>query len=172
VVQEEANVTHSVVAAFIVSMALAPSNLFGYQFTTSEVNYIISLQVILLFLIIYATTPALLQIGKRFQTGYSAAVIGENGNTMSGSVNRSTNRRPRANDDSYGLKSFGNQQIVSTISTHDKLDRDHFRSSSKRPRKDESGKQPGRDGDGMSVASDSSQKIIISKTVTQHSVNI
>ena len=155
-------------------MVTVPSNLFDNQFSTDDVNYIISLQVILLFLIIYATTPALLQIGKRFQTGYSAAVIGENGNTMSGSVGRSANRKPRQNDDSYGLKSFGNQQIVSTISTHDKLDRDHYRSpsKSKRPRKDDGARQPGRDGDGMSVASDSSQKIIISKTVTQHSVNI
>ena len=86
-VQEQAKITYSVVAAFIVSMVVVPSNLFGDQFTTSDVNYITSLQVIILFLIIYATTPPLLQIGKRFQTGYSAAVIGENGNTMSGSVN-------------------------------------------------------------------------------------
>lgn len=166
---------HSVVAAFIVSMVVVPSNVFGAEFSTSDVNYIISLQVILLFLIIYATTPALLQIGKRFQTGYNAPVIGENGNTMSGSVGRSANRKLTGQrDDSYGMKSFGNQQVVSTISTHDKLDhRDHYRSpSSKRPRRDESGRQPGRDGDGMSIASDSSQKIIISKTVTQHSTNI
>jgi len=144
------------------------------QFTTADVNYFIALQAILLFSIIYATTPALMQIGKRFQTGYNAPVIGEHGNTMSGSINRSTNKKGRSHDDSYGLKSFGNgnQQIVSTISTHDKTERDHYRSHSERARRDRAAKQPGADGDGHSVASDSSQKIIISKSVTQSSVNI
>ena len=153
-------------------MVVLPSNLLGANFTTADVNYFITLQAILLFSIIYATTPALMQIGKRFQTGYNAPVIGENGNTMSGSVNRSTNKKGRSHDDSYGLKSFGNQQVVSTISTHDKTDRDHYRSQSERARRDKVAKQPGKDGDGLSVASDSSQKIIISKSVTQSSVNI
>lgn len=154
-------------------MALIPSNLYATDFTVGDVNYIITLQVIILFLIIYATTPALLQIGKRFQTGYSAAVIDENGNTMSGSLSHTAKRTARGDNDSYGLKSFGNQQIVSTISTHDKLGEGYGRSHSERPKRDRSVKQPtGKDGDGASVASDSSQKIIISKTVTQSSVNI
>ena len=157
-------------------MAVVPSNLLDKQtFTTADADYFITLQAILLFSIIYATTPALMQIGKRFQTGYNAPVIGENGNTMSGSINRSTNKKGRSHDDSYGLKSFGNgnQQIVSTISTHDKTERDHYRSHSERARRERTAKQqPGADGDGLSVASDSSQKIIISKSVTQSSVNI
>ena len=175
----DANVAYRAVAAFIVSMAVLPSDLFGLQFTTADVNYVISLQAILLFLIVYATTPALLQIGKRFQTGYNAPVIGKHGNTMSGSVSRTVKGRTKSadsgshsNDESFELKSFGNQQIVSTISTSDKISRGQSRNHSKRPKRDEGGLRPGKDGDGVSVASDSSQKIIISKTVTQSSINI
>jgi hypothetical protein len=167
------------IAAFIVSMAVLPGDLFGLQYTTTDVNYVISLQVILLFLVIYATTPALLQIGRRFQTGYNAPVIGEHRNTMSGSVNRTAKgpmkpvgSESRSHEESFGLKSFGNQQIVSTVSTSDKLSRGRSRSHSKRPKRKEGGLEPGHDGDGISVASDSSQKIIISKTVTQSSINL
>lgn len=142
--------------------------MFASNFTTADVDYIITLQCILLFMIIYATTPALLQIGRRFQTGYNAPVIDQH-HTMSGSIPVSGNGKGRTNQDSYGMKSFNNQQITSSISAHE-LDKDQSRAQSQKPRRDRSVKQPRTDNDGMSVASDSSRKIIISKTVTQSSM--
>ena len=98
---------------------------------------------------------------------------------MSGSLNRTAKGRTkpagsesRSNEESFELKCLGNQQIVSTVSTSDKLSSSQSRSHSKRPKKNDSGLKPGHDGDGISVASDSSQKIIVSKTVTQSSINL
>ena len=159
-------------------MVALPTNLFSTHFTTTDVNYVISLPAILLFLVIYATTPALLQIGKRFQTGYTAPVIDQNHNTMSGSPATKSKARDRTANDNEGLRSFaGNQQIVSSISAHDRIERENYRSHSERPRRDRSVKKVPAGGggvgeDGASMASDSSQKIIISKTVTQSSTNI
>ena len=149
-------------------MLALPTDLFERAFTTADVDYVIALHSILLFLVIYATTPALLQIGRRFQTGYNAPVIDAH-HTMSGSIPVSGNRKGRSDQDSYGLKSFGNQQVVSSISAHE-LDRDQSRPHSQKPKRDRSVKQPRPDNDGISVASDSSRKIIISKTVTQSSM--
>lgn len=164
-------------------MVVLPAKLLGESFATDDINYAICLQCILLFLIIYATAPALLQLGKRFQTGYTAPVIDERGNTMSGSLiggshgaGRSRNKSHPATgkQESYEFKTVGsNGQIVSSISAQERSDRDQhrYRHPTDRPRRDRSVKQS-RDIDARSMASDSSQKIIISKTVTQSSVNV
>ena len=91
-----------------------------------------------------------------------------------GSSGRATRRTGAASgkQDSYEFKTIGvgGQQVVSHISAAQGR-RD--RSAGENHRRDRSVKQPrGGEGDGLSIASDSSQKIIIQKSVTQSSVNI
>jgi hypothetical protein len=137
--------------------------------STRDKDYIIVLQCILLASFIYATTPSLLQIGRAFQTGYSGPLIDER-NTMAGTMTSSFRNKARAyENDSFNLRQMGPQNIVSSVSAHE---RDRSGRHTEKPRRSLSRKRLHKEGDGISVSSDSSQKIIICKTVTQSSVNV
>ncbi|KAK3110641.1 hypothetical protein LTR53_014860 [Teratosphaeriaceae sp. CCFEE 6253] len=184
-----------VIACFIASAAVLPANALAADFTTSRIRFEIACELTLLFLIIYCTAAPLFQVGRRFQTGYNAPIIDGN-HTMSGS-NSGTRKYPTniasvtngsrhhggsqlrsgqhhgGAGDTYDLGSvtagkLANPRYVSSVSAQDRLDREaaaeEYRSRVRRERH-----VSGDGADGESMASDSSQKIIIRRTVEQHS---
>ena len=142
----------------------------------------------LLFLIIYCTAAPLFQVGRRFQTGYNAPIIDGN-HTMSGSNSGTRKYTTNANGtygngtktsmnrsghhggvgETYDLgavtqERLANKRYVSSVSAAERLDRE-------RARRDRH--MSGADAaDGDSMASDSSQKIIIRRTVEQTSTTL
>ncbi|KAK5681427.1 hypothetical protein LTS10_005957 [Elasticomyces elasticus] len=173
-----------VIACFIVSARVLPTDALDPSIITRTTQFEIATELTLLFLIIYCTAAPLFQIGRRFQTGYNAPII-DASHTMSGSNSATrlkfggTNNGSAArnaygsnsNNGNYDMSSvtqskLANQRYVSSVSAQDRLDREaDVRVARARREKHMSG-----DGaDGESMASDSSQKIIIRRTVEQTS---
>ncbi|KAK5137653.1 hypothetical protein LTR08_007948 [Meristemomyces frigidus] len=135
------------------------------------VNFQIASQTVLLFLMIYCTAAPLFQMGRRFQTGYSAPIIDQH-HTMaaSSSGSRKLNSVLKSAHE-YDMGSLTASKLAkkgyhTSVSAHDddlaQRHRDHMR-------RERSMRQARGEGDGVSMDSDSSQQIIIRKTVEQHS---
>jgi hypothetical protein len=172
---EESGLTsRSVVAGFMGSIAVLVRNSEPHDISDVDTMYIITLQCILLAAFIYATTPSLLHIGRRLQTGYLAPIIDER-NTMAGSIGSYARRAAaRAEQDSFALRQMGSSRnITSHVSAQERSQGSgsNRMMHSEKPRKSRSMKRLNREGD-ASMESDSSQKIIISKTISQSSMII
>ncbi|KAK5119173.1 hypothetical protein LTR85_007787 [Meristemomyces frigidus] len=149
-----------VIAVFIISMVVLPHKPVSNDFTIGIIHFQISSQLILLFLTVYSTAAPLFQMGRRFQTGYNAPIIDEH-HTMSGSGSRT---QKLGSNNAYDLTSItasklSKQQYHSSVSASDHLQH----RQQERIRRERSEQQEITDGDRESMASDSSQKIIIRK---------
>ncbi|KAK3618742.1 hypothetical protein LTR56_024445 [Elasticomyces elasticus] len=168
-----------VIACFIVSAAVLPADALANNFRTSHIQFEIATEVTLLFLIIYCTVAPLFQVGRHFQTGYNAPII-DASHTMSGcnsatrkfgTVNGNASRHNcsnngNENDDMINITAseLANQRYISSGSVQDRLNWEaDVRIARVRTEKHMSGNT----ADGESIASDSSQKIIIRRTVEQ-----
>jgi len=155
----------------ILSLVYLPLQPVNNDFTRDSLRFVILSEVTILLLIVYCTAAPLFQIGRQFKTGYNVPIIDEN-HTMSGSGSGTRHKIGSRFTTSYDLTSItrsklSSQQktiISSSISGRDNNDKMEIRRERNmnvhRERSEE---------DGESMNSDSSQKIIIRKTVEQHS---
>ncbi|KXL43602.1 MAG: hypothetical protein FE78DRAFT_542392, partial [Acidomyces sp. 'richmondensis'] len=158
-----------VVITTILSLVYLPPEPVHNNFTKDSLRFVILSEVTILLLIVFCTAAPLFQIGRQFKTGYNVPIIDEN-HTMSGSGTR--NKLGSRFTSSYDLTSItrsklSSQQktfISSSISGRENRDKNDIR----RERSVNAHRERNQ-GDGESMNSDSSQKIIIRKTVEQHS---
>ncbi|KAK5687956.1 hypothetical protein LTR17_026617 [Elasticomyces elasticus] len=149
-----------VIAALITAMAVLPAPDTTSDFTRSSNNFIVATQVSIMFLMINCTAAPLLQMGRKLGAGSAGPIIGYTWTRTYGSDgSRLQSRKHASVPDGYDMDAvtkskLGPRNVLSSV-VGGRLPRQHSQGVRSR------------EVDGISMESDNSQKIIISKTVEQ-----